>query len=256
MRFLVKISGVILSISLIFAPTTTQAKQKNSHKHKVSHHHNTKEQLDKSRKNKKYYTKYSKRKVLKVSYYYGPKVYASENIEPNTEIYRYAVGLLGTRYKFGGESINGIDCSSFVQNVFELAGYKMPRTAREQARYGYFVRKEDLKPGDLLFFATYASFPSHVGIYIGEGRMIHASSRGNKVEVTSIDQGYYQRRFLFAKRIPANLRDLEDIKDIENFMGESINEFTSGEIKKDIPKFRRNSEVDPISKLLEERNGN
>lgn len=261
MRLWIKIGGAILSLSLVFAPVTAQAKQKTSHKHKVSHHHNTKEQLNRSGKHKKHHKIYPKRSVVKVSYSYGPRIYAAENIQPNTEIYRYAVGLLGTRYRFGGESINGIDCSFFVQNVFELAGYRMPRTAREQARYGYFVRKEDIKPGDLLFFATYASFPSHVGIYIGDGKMIHASSRGNKVEVTSIYQDYYQRRFLFAKRIPANLKDLEDIKDIENFMGERFRDYIIGmdqqkETRKETLKSKKDPDLDPIARLIKEKNAN
>lgn len=227
MKFLTKVGGVILSFSLIFVPDIAAAKTKLKQK---SNHSIGKKSSIHSKKIAK-----SVSSFRKVSYSYGPKIFA-DNVEPNIEIYKYAVGLLGTRYKFGGESINGIDCSSFVQNVFELAGFKMPRTAREQARYGYLVRKEDLKPGDLLFFATYASFPSHVGIYIGEGKMIHASSRGSRVEVTSINQDYYQRRFLFAKRIPANINDLDSIKDIQDYM-------ESNEI-----------ENDPIASLLREKN--
>lgn len=225
MGFWLKVGSVFLSLSLVFTPTLSYAKQKKHIPSKVS------KSSIKSKKHKKSFTK---RDIIKVSYSYGPKVYAAENIEPNAEIYKYAVGLLGTKYRFGGESINGIDCSSFIQNVFELAGYKMPRTAREQARYGYFVRKEDIKPGDLLFFATYASFPSHVGIYIGDGKMIHASSRGNRVEVTSINQDYYQKRFLFAKRIPANSR-IEDLKDLDDYM-------------------QKNS--DPIANIIKERDEN
>lgn len=144
---------------------------------------------------------YKKVKIQKVSYHIGNIVY-HDDIPANKNVVKYAIGLLGTNYRFGGSSINGIDCSSFVQNVFKLEGIELPRTAREQALYGYFVSKENLKPGDLLFFATYARYPSHVGIYIGDGKMIHASSRGDRVEITSINQEYYQRRFLFAKRIP------------------------------------------------------
>lgn len=214
MGFWLKVGSVFLSLSIVFTPTLSYAKQK---KHIPSKKSISSKVSKSSIKSKKHKRSFTKRDIVKVSYSYGPKVYAAENIEPNTEIYKYAIGLLGTKYRFGGDNINGIDCSSFVQNVFELAGYKMPRTAREQARYGYFVRKEDIKPGDLLFFATYASFPSHVGIYIGDGKMIHASSRGDKVEITPIDNDYYQKRFLFAKRIPANSK-IEDLKDLDNYI--------------------------------------
>lgn len=253
MRILWKIGGVFLSLSLIFMPEVAQAKSKKTVGHEVSKSVvKSKGSKHHAQKNGHKWKNHVKRSFTKMSYSYGPRVYV-ENIEPNREIYKYAIGLLGTRYKFGGESINGIDCSSFVQNVFELAGYKMPRTAREQARYGYFVRKEDIKPGDLLFFATYASFPSHVGIYIGDGKMIHASSRGNKIEVSSINQDYYQKRFLFAKRIPANIKYLESIKDVEEYMEEG--EFLLGNMKES-SRPKRDTESDPIARIIKEKNGN
>ena len=117
------------------------------------------------------------------------------------EIVELAIGFLGIKYRFGGETDRGIDCSAFVQKVYALAGIKLPRTARQQAKYGLLVSKEDIQPGDLLFFQTYARFPSHVGIYVGEGKMIHASSRGRRVEIISINHPFYIKRFLFAKRI-------------------------------------------------------
>ncbi|SNZ10093.1 NlpC/P60 family protein [Persephonella hydrogeniphila] len=113
----------------------------------------------------------------------------------------FAIGLLGIQYRFGGETIWGMDCSAFVQKVYAMAGIYLPRTARYQAEYGMYVSREDLKPGDLLFFRTYARFPSHVGIYVGEGKMIHASSAGKRIMISDIDKDYYLRRFLFAKRL-------------------------------------------------------
>jgi len=121
--------------------------------------------------------------------------------EIQNEIVELAIGFLGIKYRFGGETDLGIDCSAFVQKVYALAGIRLPRTARQQAKYGLLISREDLQPGDLLFFQTYARFPSHVGIYIGEGKMIHASSKGGRVEIVSIDKPYYIKRFLFAKRI-------------------------------------------------------
>ncbi len=132
------------------------------------------------------------------------------------EIIDLAIGFLGIRYRFGGSSIRGIDCSAFVQRVYALAGINIPRTARAQAQLGITVSREDLKPGDLLFFQTYARYPSHVGIYIGNGKMIHASSASKRVIISDIDKDYYLRHFLFAKRIflydPKIIKELEKVE--------------------------------------------
>jgi cell wall-associated NlpC family hydrolase len=236
-----RIAGTLLGLSIFMIPNISEAKAKG---------HVIKQQTAKaSKKAENIKISHKRAKIVKVSYdqrvydYYEQRVYG-DHLEPNKDIYKYAVGLLGTKYTFGGTSIDGIDCSSFVQHVFELAGFKLPRTAREQARYGYFVRKENLKPGDLLFFATYASFPSHVGIYIGDGKMIHASSKGGRVEVANINQDFYMKRFLFAKRIPANIKDLKEVEDID-FIKQYIDNSASEE----------NKEGDPIVKIIQEKSG-
>jgi len=113
-----------------------------------------------------------------------------------------AYGFLGTRYRFGGTSKNGLDCSAFVQQVFDEMEVSLPRTAREQFEHGEVVARGDMQKGDLVFFTTYASFPSHVGIYLGNNRMIHASSREHRVVISSLDTPYYRARFIGAKRIP------------------------------------------------------
>jgi cell wall-associated NlpC family hydrolase len=107
----------------------------------------------------------------------------------------------GTPYRFGGNSSNALDCSAFVQKVFRANGIKLPRDSRAQAKYGYKVRLSELKPGDLLFFKTYKRDVSHVGIYIGDGKMVHAARRGGGVKISSIYDPYYRQRFLFAKRV-------------------------------------------------------
>lgn len=112
-----------------------------------------------------------------------------------------AFGFLGTRYRFGGSSRNGLDCSAFVQKVFNEMEVSLPRTAREQFERGEIVTRGDMQKGDLVFFRTYASFPSHVGIYLGGNRMIHASSRDRRVVISSVDTPYYRSRFIGAKRI-------------------------------------------------------
>lgn len=118
-----------------------------------------------------------------------------------------AFGFLGTRYRFGGTSRNGLDCSAFVQKVFNEMEVTLPRTAREQFEKGDLVIRGDMQKGDLVFFRTYASFPSHVGIYLGGNRMIHASSRDRKVVISSVDTPYYRSRFIGAKRISKIIPD-------------------------------------------------
>ncbi len=120
----------------------------------------------------------------------------------NTKMLRTtAYGFLGTRYRFGGSSRSGIDCSSFVQKVFRELDVSLPRTAREQFEVGNEVFPGDLQKGDLIFFRTYASYPSHVGIYLGNNRMIHASSRDHRVVISPMNTPYFRARFIGAKRI-------------------------------------------------------
>ena len=112
-----------------------------------------------------------------------------------------AYGFLGTRYRFGGNTRNGLDCSAFVQQVFRELDVSLPRSAREQFEVGNRVPHGDLQKGDLLFFRTYAPYASHVGIYLGDNKMIHASSRDRRVVVSTINTPYYRSRYLGAKRI-------------------------------------------------------
>ena len=118
--------------------------------------------------------------------------------------------------KFGGSSLRGIDCSAYVQRVFRYFSIDLPRTAREQFKAGVKISKRELRIGDLLFFKTYARYPSHVGIYIGEGKMIHASSRSKKVTISSINDPYYVRRYIGAVRLPEESPNIsiEDIPSI------------------------------------------
>ena len=118
-----------------------------------------------------------------------------------TELKKSAFSFLGARYRFGGNSRNALDCSSFTQQVFREHNISLPRTAREQFRVGEIVARGDLQKGDLVFFQTYARFPSHVGIYLGNRKMIHASSKDRRVVISSMDTPYYTSRFLGARRI-------------------------------------------------------
>jgi peptidoglycan endopeptidase LytE len=113
----------------------------------------------------------------------------------------FAKKLIDIPYKFGGNSILGIDCSAFVKKVYGFLGIDLPRTAREQFKTGETVERDNLSIGDLVFFRTYASFPSHVGIYLGNDLFIHASSKGRRVRINSLDTPYYFKRFIGARRL-------------------------------------------------------
>ena len=114
---------------------------------------------------------------------------------------RVAQRMLSVPYRFGGTTLWGLDCSGFVQKTFAFLNLDLPRSAREQFREGAKVAKSDLSPGDLVFFRTYAKYPSHVGIYLGDNRFVHASSREKKVTVDSLDTPYYVKRYIGAKRL-------------------------------------------------------
>lgn len=110
-----------------------------------------------------------------------------------------ALSLIGVPYVFGGTSRSGFDCSGFTQYVFKGFGISLPRTAAEQFNVGSSVSRAQLQPGDLVFFTTYASGASHVGIYIGGGSFVHASNSG--VCTTSLSESYYASRYLGARRV-------------------------------------------------------
>ena len=137
-----------------------------------------------------------------------------ENSAGVNKIKKTAYSFLGARYRFGGNSRTALDCSSFTQQVFREQKVSLPRTAREQFYVGNEVMRGDLQKGDLVFFQTYARFPSHVGIYLGNRKMIHASSRDRRVVISSMDTPYYTSRFLGARRIGKDVPDAINFDDL------------------------------------------
>lgn len=114
-----------------------------------------------------------------------------------------AKSWIGTKYKYGGESRSGTDCSGFVMQVYKAVyDFKLPRTSRDQHAFCKKIDKKDLKVGDLVFFATgkSSSRVSHVGLYIGNGEFIHASS-SKGVIITDLNKNYYVRTFVSAGRV-------------------------------------------------------
>jgi len=115
----------------------------------------------------------------------------------------FALGLIGVDYRYGGNTPeDGLDCSGLVRHVFQqVTGVTLPRTSKELARVGKEVKRADLKPGDLVFFNTRRFAFSHVGIYLGDDRFIHAPRSGAEVEIAELDNSYWRQHFNGARRL-------------------------------------------------------
>ena len=111
--------------------------------------------------------------------------------------------LVGINYRHGGtDPDSGLDCSGFVQLVFkDAAGLLLPRTAKEQSEVGNVVDRKELKAGDLVFFNTMRRAFSHVGIYLGDNRFMHAPRTGAEVRVEDMSQSYWVKRYNGARRV-------------------------------------------------------
>lgn len=131
-----------------------------------------------------------------------------EKLEPRRErsdmgniAARTAERFVGIPYRWGGDTVvDGMDCSGFARAVYNLCGVNIPRTSRDQYRVGDVVAKDELKDGDLVFFGGSAEEITHVGIFVGGGRFVHAPRRGDDIKVSTMDESYFQKRFVGAKR--------------------------------------------------------
>lgn len=114
---------------------------------------------------------------------------------------RTAERFVGIPYRWGGDNVvDGMDCSGFVRAVYNLCGLSIPRTSRDQFRAGDQVAKDDLQNGDLVFFGSSADKINHVGIYVGDGKFVHAPRRGEEIRVTAVNESYFEKRFVGARR--------------------------------------------------------
>lgn len=130
----------------------------------------------------------------------GRRTMASRTGRPIRGVLATAQRFMGTPYVWGGEDPSGFDCSGFVQYVYAMHGVRLPRTADIQFGAGRAVPRGQEQPGDLVFFETYAPGASHVGLYLGSGSFIHASSVGF-VRISSLSEDYFSARYLGARRV-------------------------------------------------------
>ncbi len=130
-----------------------------------------------------------------------PPAKAGAGGEAGALIASMALQLLGTPYRNGGSDTGGFDCSGLVQFVFARQGVALPRSVRDQYQAGSPVPRAGLLPGDLVFFATTARSPTHVGIVVSEDSFVHAPSDGGVVRVERLSGDYWTRRYLGARRI-------------------------------------------------------
>lgn len=114
---------------------------------------------------------------------------------------RTAERFVGIPYRWGGDTVvDGMDCSGFARAVYNLCGVSIPRCSRDQYKAGESVSKDMLKDGDLVFFGSAEDKINHVGIYVGNGKFVHAPRRGEDIRTSSIDESYFEKRFVGARR--------------------------------------------------------
>jgi peptidoglycan endopeptidase LytE len=134
---------------------------------------------------------------------FGPRisVQPSPDTPGDPAVALTALAYRGAPYVHGGTGGRGFDCSGFTRHVYARFGVRLPHHAGSQAGCGQSVGRDEMKPGDLVFFQTHGRHISHVGIYVGEGKFIHASTPRRGVIVSSLSEKYYSRRFRGARRV-------------------------------------------------------
>lgn len=133
----------------------------------------------------------------------GDSTVAAPDSSTAEQLISYAKQFLGTPYVWGGNGPNSFDCSGYTKYIFSHFGYTLNRTATDQLSNGTAVSKSELKPGDLVFFknSTTSKPVSHVGIYIGNSKFIHASTNTYAVEIDDMSSGYYSRAYVYGRRV-------------------------------------------------------
>ena len=134
-------------------------------------------------------------------------------VDRTSDLVVTALGFLGVPYRRGGNSAEtGFDCSGLVRAIYgQTIGLVLPRRADEQAQATQTIEKKDLQPGDLVFFNTMRRAFSHVGVYIGEGKFIHAPRSGSSVRVENMQAAYWKKRFDGARRVDSSVAQGETV---------------------------------------------
>jgi cell wall-associated NlpC family hydrolase len=128
---------------------------------------------------------------------------SSAVVDKTETLINNAMQLIGVRYRWGGNTPqSGLDCSGFVRYVFnDTFGFLLPRKSAQMSKVGLEIGKEELRPGDLVFFNTMRHAFSHVGIYVGDNKFIHAPSRGKFIRVDDMTKVYWEKRYNGARRV-------------------------------------------------------
>ncbi|WP_172201013.1 C40 family peptidase [Saccharibacillus qingshengii] len=132
--------------------------------------------------------------AILLSSFSASSVSASESLSESVNEY------IGVPYKWGGTTKSGMDCSGFILAVIDHFNINLPRVSRDQAKAGTPVSRENLRPGDLVFFNTFGKGISHAGIYVGNGEFAHSSS-SKGVRISPMNQGYFKNKYVTARRV-------------------------------------------------------
>lgn len=176
------------------------------HSRKKHHEEQRPERLASKRTHSKRYARHSKKGIRVARAVHGSRRghYVPEASRPAAanDVVRTAYAYRGTPYRWGGASRGGFDCSGFTSYLYHRKGVSLPHSASGQFNMGKHVSRGEMKPGDLVFFHTVTRGISHVGMYVGNGKFVHSSSRrSGGVRVDSLDSGYYRERFRGARRM-------------------------------------------------------
>ena len=125
-------------------------------------------------------------------------VVSAAQVERASRVVALALAQVGAPYRWGGADPRGFDCSGLVMYVYGRAGVSLPHGAAKQYRLGTPVSRKELAPGDIVFFDRL----NHSGIYIGDGRFVHASKTGDGVKISRLDEAWFERRWVGARRLP------------------------------------------------------
>jgi peptidoglycan DL-endopeptidase LytE len=125
----------------------------------------------------------------------------SQALSTKLQLVQAGFEMIGVRYRFGGSGLSGIDCSGLVKTLFSKFNIDLPRSSKEQFKQGQKVNRDELEIGDLVFFSSGGTQPTHVGIYVGNNQFLHAARKAKQVVVSDLSKLWYTMRYLGARRV-------------------------------------------------------